>query len=61
MHFEKSIDKLNKIIEQLESGQLSLEETIELYKDGNMLISSCKKELETAKQTISEYNAEADK
>lgn len=58
MQFEKSIEKLNSIIEKLESEEISLEETLELYKEGSKLISSCKKDIENAKQTISEFNVE---
>ena len=46
MQFEKSIEKLNVIIEKLESEEITLEETLKLYKEGSKLISSCKKEIE---------------
>ena len=56
MQFEKSIEKLNNIIEQLEKEETTLEETLALYKEGSKLISSCKKEIENAKQVVSQFD-----
>lgn len=57
MQFEQSLEKLNIIIKQLEDGQLSLEDTLKLYKEGSELITSCKTELETAKQVVKDFEA----
>ena len=56
MQFEKSIEKLNNIIEKLEKEETTLEETLNLYKEGSKLISSCKKEIENAKQVVSQFD-----
>ncbi|MBR6695536.1 MAG: exodeoxyribonuclease VII small subunit [Oscillospiraceae bacterium] len=56
MQFEKSIEKLNNIIEKLEKEETTLEETLALYKEGSKLISSCKKEIENAKQVVSQFD-----
>ena len=53
-----SIEKLNDIIKKLESEEITLEETLKLYKEGAKLISSCKKEIENAKQVVSQFDAE---
>ena len=58
MQFEKSIEKLNDIIKKLESEEITLEENLKLYKEGAKLISSCKKEIENAKQVVSQFDAE---
>lgn len=58
MQFEKSIEKLNDIIKKLENEETTLEETLKLYKEGSKLISSCKKEIENAKQVVSQFYAE---
>lgn len=58
MQFEKSIEKLNTIIEKLENEEITLEETLKLYKEGVRLVSSCKKEIENAKQVVSDFDAE---
>ena len=41
-----------KIVKKLESGENSLEESIELYKKGATLCAECSKLLENAKLTI---------
>ncbi len=60
MQFEKSIEKLNVIIEKLESEEITLEETLKLYKEGSKLISSCKKEIEDARQVVSQFDVGED-
>ena len=55
MTFEESILKLNSIAEKLESGEVSLEESIQLYKEGMDLSAFCKKELESAQLKIQQY------
>lgn len=56
MDFEKSFQRLEEILKKLEAGDLTLEESLELYQEGTTLSVRCKKELETAKQKISEFN-----
>ncbi len=58
MTFEESITKLNEIVTKLDSPDLSLEESIELYKQGMDLSASCKKQLQEAKIKITEYKTE---
>ncbi len=55
MKFEEGMQKLAEITAQLEAGGLSLEEAVRLYGEGAMLADACKKELETAKLTVSQY------
>lgn len=55
MTFEEAIIKLNQITEKLESGELSLENSIELFKEGMDLSAFCKKELENAQLKVSQY------
>ncbi|MGD9108801.1 MAG: exodeoxyribonuclease VII small subunit [Gammaproteobacteria bacterium] len=49
---EKSLADLEKIVEKMESGQLSLEESLKLFEQGVTLIASCQKMLSDAKQKI---------
>ena len=58
MKFEQSMQKLAEITAQLESGGLELDEAVKLYGKGAKLAESCKKELEQAKLTVSEYTAQ---
>lgn len=58
MKFEEAVLKLNEIVEKLESGELSLEDSIKLYQEGIELSMSCKKEIENAKIKITQFNSE---
>jgi len=51
-NFEKYLNELKEIVEQLESGNLSLDESITKYKKGIELSNTCKKMLEEAKEAI---------
>ena len=50
--FEKSLDELEKIVSQLESGDISLDESIKLFERGIELTNDCRRTLETARQKI---------
>ncbi len=58
MNYEESIKRLNEIVAALESGKLSLQESIDYYKEGTKLSLFCKQQLEQAKQQIINYNQE---
>ena len=50
--FEGDLKKLQDILDDIESDKLSLEESIEKYKEGVELSKKCQKALEDAKQII---------
>ena len=50
--FEKQLTALEKVVERLEQGDLSLEESVRLYEEGTKLSDACKKELEAAEGKI---------
>ena len=50
--FEKSISELEKIVSLLESGDITLDESIKIFERGTELAEECRKTLETAKQKI---------
>lgn len=50
--FEEILTELNEIVKELESGNLSLEDSIEKYKKGMELSNTCKKLLEEAKEVV---------
>lgn len=56
MTFEESMKQLLAITAKLEAGGLSLEEAVSLYGEGAKLADACKKELDQAKLTVSEFN-----
>ena len=51
-NFESDLKKLQDILDDIESEELSLEESIEKYKEGVELSKKCQKALEEAKQII---------
>ncbi len=50
--FEESIKKLESIVEKLEKGDLSLEESLRLFEEGVALSATCKKELDSAEGKV---------
>ena len=52
MTFEQLLNELNKVVESLESGKLSLEESVEVYQKGMALSIECKRRLDAAKEVI---------
>lgn len=52
MKFEEILKELENTIEELESGNLCLEESIKKYQKGIELSNECKKMLEEAKTLI---------
>ena len=51
-NFESDLKKLQDILDDIESDKLSLEESIEKYKEGVELSKKCQKAHEDAKQII---------
>ena len=56
--FEKSLDELEKIVEELQNGEISLDESIKLFERGMELTNLCRKTLETARQKITSLTEE---
>ncbi len=56
--FEKSLNELEKIVEELQNGDISLDESIKLFERGMELTSLCRKTLETARQKITSLTKE---
>ncbi|MEC9105689.1 MAG: exodeoxyribonuclease VII small subunit [Candidatus Neomarinimicrobiota bacterium] len=52
MHFEEAFKRLEQIVGNLESGDLSLEESMKLFEEGIGLTEACKSRLEDAEQKI---------
>ena len=50
--FEESLKKLETIVDQLEKGDLSLEDSLKLFEEGVGLSSSCKQELDAAEGKV---------
>ncbi len=52
MKFEELLKELENIVKELESGSLTLDESIKKYQKGIELSNECKKMLEEAKTLI---------
>lgn len=50
--FEKAYVRLEKILELLNTGTISLKESLTLYEEANLLLLSCSKELQNAEKKI---------
>lgn len=50
--FEASIERLEEIVDRLEQGELSLEETLNAFEAGVQLAKDCAKQLDAAEQRI---------
>lgn len=54
--FEQANMKLEKIVREMESGKLSLEETMKLYEEAFKLLSFCYAQLDNYKGQIVDIN-----
>jgi exodeoxyribonuclease VII small subunit len=50
--FEESLRKLENIVDQLEKGDLALEDSLKLFEEGVGLSSACKQELDAAEGKV---------
>ena len=59
--FEKSLEKLELIIEELESGSPDLDKMLKLFEDGMELTKYCRGQLEKVENRISTIVKDGDK
>src|SRR5256712_13188669 len=52
LNFEKAMDRLEAIVEQMETGKLPLEDLIVRYEEGMNLVRICQERLASAEQKI---------
>jgi exodeoxyribonuclease VII small subunit len=50
--FEEHLTQLERVVERLEKGDLTLEESVRLFEEGMKLSQACKEELEQAEGKI---------
>ena len=60
LSFEEAIKDLQKIVEELENGNVELEKSIELYERGAKLRMHCEDKLRVAEKKITEISLEKD-
>lgn len=58
--FEKSLDSLEKIVQQLEQGDLSLDEALKQFEKGVALARECQDALKQAEQKINLLTAKSE-
>lgn len=60
LSFEEALTKLEEIVQQMDSGELQLEEAIEQFEVAMRLKKHCEKQLSEAEATIEELLEETD-
>ncbi len=50
--FEKQMERLQWIVDALEKGDLALEKSVQLYKEGRNLAAACREQLEKARFAV---------
>jgi exodeoxyribonuclease VII small subunit len=52
MDFEKKLNRLEEIVEKMETGELALEESLKLFEEGIKLSRDCNTQLSEAEQKV---------
>lgn len=52
--FEEALSRLETLVEKMESGDGTLEQSLDWFEEGMRLIESCRQELESAEQKVKE-------
>ena len=50
--FEEGLQRLEKIVQELEKGEVPLEKSLTLFEEGMQLSAACRKELEQAEGKV---------
>ena len=50
--FEEALQKLESLVEKMESGDISLKQSLEWFEEGIRLVKSCRKQMENAEQKV---------
>lgn len=53
-HFESSLQELEKLVDTMEKGDISLEESLAHFEKGVQLTNACQKALQDAEQTVNQ-------
>ena len=59
--FEENLKKLEDIVDQLESGEIDIEESVELYEKGMLLKNNCEAKLKKVELQIKKIKMENNK
>jgi exodeoxyribonuclease VII small subunit len=58
--YEASIERLNHIVQQLDTEETSLEDSMKLYDEGIQIVETCVKQLSEAQSRIKELRLRSD-
>ena len=58
--FEEALEKLESIVEKLESGEITLDDSIAAFEEGQKLVEFCLKQLQAAEQKVKKLSKDAD-
>ncbi|MDY7037652.1 MAG: exodeoxyribonuclease VII small subunit [Thermodesulfobacteriota bacterium] len=58
--FEEAMKRLEDIVQNMESGDLSLEESLRIFEEGIKLVGFCSKKLEEAEKKVTMLVKESD-
>jgi exodeoxyribonuclease VII small subunit len=58
LQFEEAIEKLESIIERMESEQIPLQELLKDYEEGTKLLKLCRTRIDGARQKVDKINKE---
>lgn len=59
-NFEESLEKLEALVEKLERGELSLEESLKAFEEGMALSKGCEESLQAAQKKIEKLTRKDD-
>ncbi len=60
LSFEQALDGLTTMVEKLESGKLSLEDSVKAFEEGVKLSRQCEKLLDDAEQRLQVLDTDGD-
>ena len=58
--FEEALERIREIVTKLESGSLTLEESIATYQEGSSLIEQCRRQIADAELRITQLSSGED-
>ena len=57
MKFEDNLKKLETLVGGMQSGEMSLDDTIKAFEEGRRLVAACEKDLESIRMKIEKVTA----
>ena len=52
MNFEENLKRLEKLVSNMESGNMKLDDMIKSFEEGRRLVAECQKDLDSVRQRI---------